>query len=63
MMVGLVLASAVFWNNLPQSIKDSQSVETSKQKRKRHLVFGSHENRRLVQVAILTGSDKGLCRF
>ena len=61
-MVGLVLASAVLWNNLPQSIKDSQSVETSKQKLKRHLVFGSHENRRLVQVAVLTFYE-GSCRF
>ena len=31
------LASAVLWNDLPQSIKDSQSVETFKQKLKRHL--------------------------
>ena len=27
-----VLASAVLWNDLPRSIKDSQSVETFKQK-------------------------------
>ena len=34
-----VLISAVLWYDLPQSIKDSQSVETFKQKLKRHLFF------------------------
>ena len=33
-----VLASAVLGNDLPQSIKDSQLVETFKQKLKRHLL-------------------------
>ena len=37
-----VLASAVLWNDLPQSIKDSQSVETFKQKLKRHLFLQSY---------------------
>ena len=34
-----VLAAAVLWNDLPQSIKDSQSVETFKQKLKSHLFY------------------------
>ena len=37
-----VLASAVLWNDLPQSIKDSQSVETFKQKLKTHLFLQSY---------------------
>ena len=36
------LASAVLWNDLPQSIKDSQSVETFKQKLKTHLFLQSY---------------------
>ena len=32
-----VLASGVLWNDLPQSIKDSQAVETFRRKLKRHL--------------------------
>ena len=44
MVVGLsfVLASAVLWNDLPQAIKDSQSVETFKQKLKTHLFLQSY---------------------
>ena len=37
-----VLASAVLWNDLPQSIKDLQSVETFKQKLKRQLFLQSY---------------------
>ena len=36
------LASAVLWNDLPQSIRDSQSVETFKQKLKTHLFLQSY---------------------
>ena len=36
------LASAVLWNDLPQAIKDSQSVETFKQKLKTHLFLQSY---------------------
>ncbi|XP_068723844.1 uncharacterized protein [Montipora capricornis] len=37
-----VLAAAVLWNDLPQSIKDSQSAETFKQKLKRHLFLQAY---------------------
>ena len=37
-----VLALAVLWNDLPQPIKDSQSVETFKQKVKRHLFLQTY---------------------
>ena len=36
------LASTVLWNDLPQSITDSQSVENFKQKLKRHLFLQAH---------------------
>ena len=39
-----VLASAILWNDLPQSIKDSHLVETFKQKLKRHLFLQAYSD-------------------
>ena len=37
-----VLASAVLWNSLPQSLRDLQSVETFKRKLKKHLFLRAY---------------------
>ena len=43
-----VLASAVLWNDLPQSTKDSQLVETFKQKLTRHLFLQAYSGQRFL---------------